>query len=49
MENIIWTRVGKEEHQLKINGVDMGIWDRSKMRHFIQQTDNAIEDYLPKI
>ena len=46
MESIEWRRVDKEHHHLFINGVDMGVWDRSRMRHLIQQTDNAIEDYL---
>lgn len=46
MESIIWKKIDEETHNLNINGVDMGNWNRSQMRHLIQVTDNAIEDYL---
>lgn len=45
MESIKWKRLDKETFNLKINGVDMGNWNQSQMRHLIQITDNAIEDY----
>ena len=36
MESIIWKKIDEETHNLNINGVDMGNWNRSQMRHFIQ-------------
>ena len=47
MEAIEWTKIDQENFNLKINGVDMGKWHLSQMRHFIQETDNAIENYSP--
>ena len=36
MEAIEWKRLDNENFNLKINGVDLGTWHLSKMRHFIQ-------------
>lgn len=47
MENIKWTKIDKEHFQLKINGVEMGTWHQSQMRHLIEETDKAIENYIP--
>ena len=46
MEAIEWIRIDKEHFRLKINGVDMGKWHLSQMRHFIGVTDEAIENYI---
>lgn len=47
MEAIEWKRIDNEHFKLKLNGVDLGTWHLSQMRHFIQVTDNAIENYIP--
>lgn len=47
MECIEWKPTKPEHFRLFINGVDCGEWHVSQMRHFIQVTDNTIENYLP--
>jgi len=45
MDNTIELRVsnkGADYRQLSINGVDMGTWERSQLRHLIQEIDNNI-------
>ena len=32
----------KDHWQLNINGVTMGIWERSQLRHLIEVIDNTI-------
>lgn len=49
MESIVWVRKDDEHFALKLNGVDLGTWHLSQMRHFIQETDNAIEYYSPTV
>lgn len=48
MEAIEWIKQDKEHFLLKINGVKMGVWNLSQMRHFIQITDNVIDTYVPR-
>ena len=47
MEAIEWKRIDDETFNFKLNGVDLGNWNKSKMRHLIEVTDNAIENYTP--
>ena len=49
MEAIEWKKKDKENFNLTINGVDMGVWNLSQMRHFIEVTDNVIDTYVPKL
>ena len=43
--SIEWKRLDDENFNLRINGTSIGNWHLSQMRHLIQETDNAIENY----
>tara|TARA_R110002020_G_scaffold99072_5_gene235369 strand:- start:1323 stop:1457 length:135 start_codon:yes stop_codon:yes gene_type:complete len=32
----------KDHHKISINGVKLGEWERSQLRHLIETIDNAI-------
>jgi hypothetical protein len=32
----------KDHFQIHLNGLDLGVWERSQVRQFIQDLDNAI-------
>jgi len=34
--------VHKDHYHLFINGVDMGVWERSQLRQLLEDIDNAI-------
>lgn len=42
MINIELKEQDKDHWKLLINGVDMGTWERSQLRHLIQEIDNTI-------
>lgn len=43
IESINVAKVSKQHYKIEINGVVLGILERSELRHLIQKLDNAIE------
>tara|TARA_R110002050_G_scaffold291510_1_gene446024 strand:- start:46 stop:306 length:261 start_codon:yes stop_codon:yes gene_type:complete len=43
IESINVVKVSKQHYKIEINGVVLGILERSELRHLIEKLDNAIE------